>query len=120
MAQSRYTAGLSNEIAVHQAKYNLENTRSQIPALGLSLEEANNRLAVLLGDNPGSVHDELMEYKPIPACQPGNCGGVPADYCGSRPDIRRAERQLAAQTARVGVATAEMYPKTQPYRFDRL
>jgi len=111
MAQSRCTAGLSGGIAVEQAKYNLENTRSQIPALRISLEEAKNRIAVLLGENPGSVHEALMEHRPVPACPPEIALGVPADVLRRRPDIRRAERKLAAQTARIGVATADLYPK---------
>ena len=111
MAQSRYAAGLTGEIAVQQAKYNLENTRSQIPALRVSLEEAKNRIAVLLGENPGSVHETLMEHKPVPACSLEIAVGVPADVLRRRPDIRRAERKLAAQTARIGVATADLYPK---------
>ncbi|MFH1977063.1 MAG: efflux transporter outer membrane subunit [Pseudomonadota bacterium] len=111
LAQLLYQAGLSNEIAVHQAKYNLENTRSNIPTLRTGLEEAMNRLAVLMGDNPGAVHAELKEQKPVPVSRPDLAVGIPADVLRQRPDIRRAERQLAAQTARVGVATAEMYPK---------
>lgn len=111
LAQLRYEAGLANEIAVHQAKYNLENTRSNIPTLRAALEEAMNRLAVLMGDNPGAVNAELKEQKPIPISRPDLAVGIPADVLRQRPDIRRAERQLAAQTARIGVATAEMYPK---------
>ena len=111
MAQSRYTAGLSGGIAVEQAKYNLENTRSQIPTLRISLEEAKNRIAVLLGGNPGSIHEALREHRSVPACPPEIAVGVPADVLRRRPDIRRAERKLAAQTARIGVATADLYPK---------
>lgn len=111
IAQSRYSAGLSGEIAVLQAKYNIENTRSQIPALKISLEEAKNRIAVLLGENPGSLHEELRERKPVPACPPEIAVGVPADLLRRRPDIRRAERKLAAQTARIGAAAADLYPK---------
>jgi NodT family efflux transporter outer membrane factor (OMF) lipoprotein len=111
LAQLLYQAGLANEIAVYQAKYNLENTRSNIPTLRTALEEAMNRLAVLVGDNPGAVHAELKEQKPVPVSRPDLAVGIPADVLRQRPDIRRAERQLAAQTARIGVATAEMYPK---------
>ena len=111
LAQLRYQAGLAGEIVVHQAKYNLENTRSNIPTLRAALEEAMNRVAVLMGDNPGAVHAELKEHRPIPVSEPDLVVGIPADVLRQRPDIRRAERQLAAQTARVGVATAEMYPK---------
>lgn len=107
----RYQAGLSDELAVQQARYNLENTRSQIPTLRTGLEEAMNRIAVLLGEQPGKVHEELEKRESIPVTPLKVAVGVPADVLRRRPDIRRAERQLAAQTARIGVATADLYPK---------
>jgi outer membrane protein, multidrug efflux system len=107
----RWQAGLSDDLAVQQARYNLENTRSQIPALDTGLEEAMNRIAVLLGQPPGKVHGELEKPDPIPATPGKVAVGVPADMLRRRPDVRRAERELAAQTARVGVATADLYPK---------
>ncbi len=107
----RYQAGLSDELAVQQARYNLENTRSQIPTLRTGLEEAMNRIAVLLGEQPGKVHEELEKPVPIPTAPLKVPIGVPADLLQRRPDVRRAERELAAQTARVGVATADLYPK---------
>jgi len=107
----RYQAGLSDELAVQEAKYNLENTRSQIPPLRTGLEEALNRIAVLLGQQPGTVHEELKDIQPIPTVSSKIVIGVPADMIRRRPDIRQAERELAAQTARIGVATADLYPK---------
>jgi NodT family efflux transporter outer membrane factor (OMF) lipoprotein len=107
----RYKAGLSSALDMEQAKYNLENTRSQIPTLRISLEEAMNRLAVLLGIHPGALHADLCVKKSIPVPSLKIAVGVPADVLRRRPDIRRAERELAAQTARVGIATAELYPK---------
>ncbi len=107
----RQQAGLSDDLAVQQARYNLESTRSQIPTLRTGLEEAKNNLAVLLGEQPGKIHGELEERKPTPAVSPSVAVGVPADVLRQRPDVRRAERQLAAQTARIGVAKAELYPK---------
>ena len=107
----RYQAGLSDELAVQQARYNLESTRSQIPTLRTGLEEAMNRIAVLLGEQPGKVHEELEKRESIPVTPLKVAVGVPADVLRRRPDIRRAERQLAAQTARIGVATADLYPK---------
>jgi len=104
-------ADLIDELAVQQARYNLESTRSQIPDLYTGLEEAMNRIAVLLGEPPGEVHEELNQIKPIPVLPVNIAIGVPADMIRRRPDVRKAERQLAAQTARVGVATAELYPK---------
>lgn len=104
-------AGLTDELAVEQSHYNLESTRSQIPALHTGLEQAMNRIAVLLGEHPGNVHNELNQSRPIPVTSPRIAVGMPADMIRRRPDIRRAERELAAQTARVGVATADLYPK---------
>ena len=107
----RYEAGLSDELALEQARYNLESTRSQIPTLRSGLEETKNRLAVLLGERPGMIHKELEERKPIPVTPLEVAVGVPADTLRRRPDIRKAERELAAQTARIGVATADLYPR---------
>jgi len=111
LTQWRYGAGLSDELAVQQARYNLENTRSQIPTLRTRLEEAMNRIAVLLGEQPGKVHAELEKREPIPVAPLEVAVGVPADILRRRPDIQRTERELAAQTARIGVATADLYPK---------
>ncbi len=111
LAQWRYQAGLSDELAVQQARYNLENTRSQIPVLRTSLEEAMNRVAVLLGEQPGKVYKKLEPRRPIPVPPLEVAVGAPADLLRRRPDVRKAERELAAQTARIGVATAELYPK---------
>jgi NodT family efflux transporter outer membrane factor (OMF) lipoprotein len=107
----RYQAGLSDELAVQQARYNLENTRSQIPTLRTGLEEAMNRIAVLLGEQPGKIHGELEKQEPIPVIPLKIAVGVPADALRRRPDVRKAERDLATQTAKVGVATADLYPK---------
>jgi multidrug efflux system outer membrane protein len=111
LTQWRYEAGLSDELAVQQARYNLENTRSLIPALRAGLEEAMNRIAVLLGEQPSKVHPELEKREPIPVTPLKVAVGVPADVLRRRPDIRQAERELAAQTARIGVAKADLYPK---------
>jgi len=102
---------LSDELAVQQARYNLESTRSQIPTLRTGKEEAMNRIAVLLGEQSGKVHEELKKPVLIPAAPLKVAVGVPADVLRQRPDVRRTERELAAQTARVGVATADLYPK---------
>ncbi|PKN35735.1 MAG: RND transporter [Deltaproteobacteria bacterium HGW-Deltaproteobacteria-19] len=107
----RQQAGLSDDLAVRQARYNLESTRSQLPTLRTGLEEARNRIAVLLGEQPGKVHAELEERKPIPVASAGIALGVPAEALRNRPDVRKAERELAAQTAKIGVATADLYPK---------
>jgi NodT family efflux transporter outer membrane factor (OMF) lipoprotein len=107
----RVEAGLTTTLDIEQATYNLESTRSQIPTLQSGLEEAKNRLAILLREHPGGVHAELAEGRPIPVPPVEVAVGVPADLLRRRPDVRQAERKLAAQTAQIGVATAELYPK---------
>ncbi len=111
LIRSRFEAGLSNELALQQASYNLEDTRSRIPSLRRGLEAAKNRLAVLTGQPPGALHDVLYKRQPVPVPPASVAVGVPAETLRRRPDIQRAERALAAQTARIGVATADLYPK---------
>jgi NodT family efflux transporter outer membrane factor (OMF) lipoprotein len=107
----RRQAGLTTQLDVEQAKYSLEQTRAQIPGLQTGLEQAKNRLAVLIGQHPGSLRDALAKRKAIPVTPLEVAVGVPADILRQRPDVRRAERRLAAQTAQIGVATADLYPK---------
>jgi NodT family efflux transporter outer membrane factor (OMF) lipoprotein len=107
----RFMAGLTTQLDVEQAKYSLEQTRSHIPALRIGHEQAGNRLAVLLGLHPGLLRTELAEFRPIPVPPDEIAVGIPADVLRNRPDIRREERTLAAHTASVGVATADLYPK---------
>jgi NodT family efflux transporter outer membrane factor (OMF) lipoprotein len=109
ITQWRFQAGLTSQLDVEQALSNLEQTRSQIPSLETGLEQALNRLAVLLGENPGSVHEELMEEAPIPVATIEIAIGLPADALRRIPGVRSAERRLAEQTAQVGVAVAGRY-----------
>lgn len=106
----RAEAGLTTQLDVEQAAFSLEQTRAQIPALRSGLEQAKNRLAVLLGQRPGSLDAQLAERQPVPVAPLAVAVGVPAEALRRRPDVRRSERQLAAQTAQVGVATAARYP----------
>ncbi len=111
LVQWRNQAGLSDDLTVQQARYSLESTRASLPGLRSGLEAAMNRLAVLLGEQPGRLHEELSEAGPIPAAPVLVAVGVPAEALRQRPDVRKAERQLAAQTAQVGAATADLYPR---------
>jgi len=111
LTRTRFELGLTSALDVAQARSNLANTEAQIPQLEIQLSGAENRLAVLLGQVPGSLDTELATAGTIPDPPAGVTVGLPADLLRRRPDVRRAERQLAAQTARIGVATAELYPK---------
>ncbi|MET0534576.1 MAG: efflux transporter outer membrane subunit [Steroidobacter sp.] len=106
----RAEAGLTTVLDVEQANTSYEQTRAQIPSLESSLVQNMNRLAVLTGQTPGALESTLQARKPIPVAPVDIVAGVPADVLRRRPDIRSAERQLAAQTAQVGVATAALYP----------
>ncbi len=106
----RAEAGLASALEVEQAQSNYQQTRAGIPSLRSSLVAAMNRLSVLTGDPPGSLEATLADRKPIPVAPLEIAAGVPADVLRRRPDIRSAERRLAAQTAQVGVATAALYP----------
>lgn len=106
----RADAGLTTVLDVEQANTSYEQTRAQIPSLESSLVQNMNRLAVLTGQAPGALETSLQPRKAIPVAPVDIVAGVPADVLRRRPDIRSAERQLAAQTAEVGVATAALYP----------
>ena len=108
---SRYEAGLINELSVQQALRNLERTRAQVAQLENGLQAAKNRLAILLGQSPGSLKSQLEPVRALPEVPAQVAVGIPAEAMRRRPDIQRAERELAAQTARIGVATAQLYPK---------
>jgi outer membrane protein, multidrug efflux system len=111
LVQLNFTAGEVSRLDLEQARSNLQTTQSQIPTLETQLAQAKNRLGVLLGQTPGALNAELGERQRVPVPPPEVAVGVPADMLRRRPDVRRAERELAAQTARVGVATADLYPK---------
>ncbi len=106
----RAEAGLASVLDVEQAQTSYQQTRAQIPSLESSLTQALNRLDVLTGQVPGSLSAQLNERKPVPTAPEEIVTGVPADVVRRRPDIRAAERRLAAQSAQVGVATAALYP----------
>lgn len=106
----RFQAGLSTQLDAEQARLNLETTRANIPTLQSGLEQAKQRLAVLLGQAPGALASLLAGVKAIPVTPVTVAVGIPADLLRQRPDVRRAERRLAAQTAQIGVAQAARYP----------
>ena len=106
----RYQAGLVSSLDFDQARAVEAQTQAQVPALETSLASSRNRIAVLLGTAPGSVDERLAAQAPIPPVPEAILIGIPADVLRQRPDVRAAERTLAAQTARVGAAVASQYP----------
>lgn len=111
VVKARYRAELTSELDVNQAEQNLAGSESAIPLLNAALAQSMNRLATLLGQQPGTLNAELAAPQPIPSVPGSLALAIPRDVLRQRPDLRRAERQLAAQTANIGVATADLYPR---------
>jgi NodT family efflux transporter outer membrane factor (OMF) lipoprotein len=111
LTQWRWQSGLANKLDVEQALTGVEQLKAQIPALKNQIAQNQHQIALLLGVTPGSLNAQLSNVKDIPVADLKIAVGVPADVLRQRPDIRQAERELAAQTAEIGVATAALYPK---------
>lgn len=110
IANWRLQAGLVSSIDVEQARGQRAQTAASIPLLEQSFASATYRLAVLTGQAPGAVTAALNAAQPIPEAPEAIAVGIPADALRQRPDVRSAERDLAAATARIGVAEAQLRP----------
>jgi NodT family efflux transporter outer membrane factor (OMF) lipoprotein len=111
ITQDRFAKGLTSDLDVQQAGTLLATTKAEIPTLQTSLQASIHRLGVLLDQQPGALLAELSTAAPIPAAPPQVPVGLPSDLMLRRPDVQRAERQLAASTANIGVAKADLFPK---------
>jgi NodT family efflux transporter outer membrane factor (OMF) lipoprotein len=107
----RYQRGITNELDVALATRELDTLQAQIAPLEAQVSAAQYALAVLLGEYPESVVQELAKPTLIPSMPGAAAPGVPLDLLKRRPDIQQAERELAAATARIGVATANLFPQ---------
>ena len=106
----RYARGITNELDVALATRELDTMQAQIVPLEAQVSAAQYTLAVLLGVYPESMVQELAKPTLIPSMPGAAAPGVPLDLLKRRPDIQQAERELAAATARIGVATASLFP----------
>ncbi|TVV69859.1 efflux transporter outer membrane subunit [Sphingomonas solaris] len=104
----RVQAGLVSSLDLEQARQLRATTAASIPLLENNYVAAANRLSVLTGDAPGAVNGALNSGGPVPLAPAAIA--IPAEVVRQRPDIAAAERTLAAETARIGVATADLYP----------
>jgi NodT family efflux transporter outer membrane factor (OMF) lipoprotein len=111
LTRARFDAGLATHVEVSQARALLATTQAQVPALQVSRDQTIHRLAVLVADAPANLLSELRQIGPIPAAPPSVPIDLPSDLVRRRPDVRRVERELAASTARIGVATADLFPR---------
>jgi NodT family efflux transporter outer membrane factor (OMF) lipoprotein len=111
ITQARFDAGLTSELDVTRARAQLATTTSQLPALESIIASTIYRLGILIGKNPADLYEELVVDKPLPPAPPVVPAGVPSDLLRRRADVRQAERELAAATARIGEAMADLFPK---------
>jgi NodT family efflux transporter outer membrane factor (OMF) lipoprotein len=110
VVQTRYDQGLTNELDVAQAKRELATLESRLPELTAGIDAAENRMAVLLGIYAGAIVPELRRPGRIPHIPERLRSGTPFDLLRRRPDIRQAEREVAAANARIGASVADLFP----------
>ena len=111
IAETRFKGGTATDLDRMQALALLRDTEALIPDLEAAIIQGQNRLCVLLGLAPRDISAMLAaEKQVIPGAPASVAVGIPADLLRRRPDIRRAERELAAQSARIGIAKADLYP----------
>lgn len=111
--KSRLDSGIGDELAVNQCAYVVEQTRAKLPQLLAEEEGYKNELAILAGEMPGALHDLLkpVEVRRDWLLAPQKVSELCLDMMRGRPDVRIAERSLAAQMANIGVARADWFPK---------
>ncbi|MCC6487218.1 MAG: efflux transporter outer membrane subunit [Candidatus Hydrogenedentes bacterium] len=110
LARSRFERGLTSELDVKFAEAELASSKSVVPSLEASIQWAIHRLGVLIGSTPGALQEELAAKAPLAKTPPEVPVGLPVDIIRHRPDVRSAERAIAAATARIGAAKADLYP----------
>ncbi|HVO22439.1 MAG TPA: TolC family protein [Candidatus Margulisiibacteriota bacterium] len=111
IVSEKFKGGAVTKLDEEQAASLLEDTRALIPGFEASIRQTQNDLCVLLGIPPQDLHDILGGTRPIPSAPPQVAVGIPAELLRRRPDIRRAERVLAAQSAQIGVAKTDLLPR---------
>ena len=111
LVQKKLEAGLARQLDIERARSQLEATQAAIPMLEAAIKSTIYRISVLTGQAPTALEEELEKTKPLPQVQHPVKIGSPAEWLRRRPDIRAAERQLAAATAGIGVAVADLFPR---------
>lgn len=111
LTRQRYEAGLVNRLDRSNAEAQLATTAAQVPVLESAVRQTMHTLAVLLGQPPATLVAELTPDAPVPVAVTPVPAGLPSDLLRRRPDIRKAEAALHAATARIGVATADLFPR---------
>jgi NodT family efflux transporter outer membrane factor (OMF) lipoprotein len=106
----RYERGITNELDVTLATRELASIEAEAAPVNAQLKAAEYTIAVLIGKFPEDLTQELTARGLVPAVPGAVAAGAPLDLLRRRPDIREAERELGAATARIGVATADLFP----------
>jgi NodT family efflux transporter outer membrane factor (OMF) lipoprotein len=110
LVQARYDRGFTNELDPAIARREFASVQAELPPLNAAIESDRRRLTELLGKFPGDLAVELNQPGALPQLPERIEPGLPIELLRRRPDIRQAERELAAATARIGVATDALYP----------
>ena len=110
VAEALLTGGRGTQLDVARAKAQLSSTLGSIPPLEAAIDNIIHRLSVLSGQVPNALRDQLLTSAPLPKLPSQLALGDPAALLRRRPDIRAAERSVAAATARIGVATGDLFP----------
>lgn len=111
IVSARLDAGRGTLFDQVRSRAQLDSTRAAIPVLRADIGAAMHRIAVLTGQTPTALVELLEQPRNLPETQPRIAAGTPGDVLRRRPDIRAAERRLAAANARIGVATADLFPR---------
>jgi len=111
LAKRLKAAGIVSDLDITRAQTELTQTKSQLPVLKIEEKSAIHQIGVLLGEAPEALERELQQPGPVPSPRTRVPIGLPSELLQRRPDVREVERELAAATARIGVAEADLYPK---------
>lgn len=111
LTRARAGAGLASELDVERQAAQLASTEAVLPALHSVVAQTIHRLGVLLGEQPGTLYPELEQRSSLPSGPPEVPVGLPSELLKRRPDIRRAEAEIAAAMARVGAARRDLFPR---------
>jgi len=111
LTSNQFENGLGTALDVEQARALLDATKAEVPSLQTGFDQSVYELSVLLGQPPGALLDEMSAQKRIPLTPPMVPVGLPSDLLQRRPDVQKAERELAAATAEIGVAKSDLFPK---------
>jgi NodT family efflux transporter outer membrane factor (OMF) lipoprotein len=111
LTKSRFNAGLTSDLDVANAQAQVSTTAAQVPTLEIQIRQTMHQIAILLGQEPMALQEELGQKGIIPPSPSEIPVGLPSELLRRRPDVRQAERSLQAATANIGVAVAELFPR---------